>query len=256
MKVIRPSNNKITGGYTATHPAYDFAGLNLPDEILAGQDGIVIQSVNLYTNSWINTGKLTTRDYGNFIMIKHTDGTYELHAHLKKDSMFNVGAHVKAGKLIARIGNTGNSSGAHVHSEYRDANNKNIEVEFLNELPVSNQPMPIQSEMDKITQHDSTLKTAQDVLDKFTFKDGVISLKDSQIGQLQRNNADLQNVINGLTDNNKALTDLLAECELKCQQATDNKYNNLVQSIAEICKKILSLQFIADVREQLRKKDV
>lgn len=131
MQVIRPTNNPITGKYSTNHRGYDFAGLNLPDELRAGKDGTVIQVVNKYDKNWTATKPLTTEDYGNYILIKHTDGTYELHAHLKKDSMLPVGTKVKAGQLIARIGNTGNSSGPHVHSEFRNAQNQNIEVEFI-----------------------------------------------------------------------------------------------------------------------------
>lgn len=134
MKLIRPTNNPITGPYTQTHKGYDFAGLNLPDEVRAGMDGLVVETSNLYNTSWINTGVLTTRDYGNYIKVKHDDGTIELHAHLKKDSMLTIGTRVKAGQIIARIGNTGNSSGPHVHSEFRTAQNVNTEVEFINAL--------------------------------------------------------------------------------------------------------------------------
>lgn len=152
MKVYPPSDNPITGGYTDTHRAYDHAGLNLPDEIRAGMDGQVVEVLNKYDKSWqINTSNdpfkpkegtriLSTADYGNYIIVRHADGTRELHAHLKKDSMLPLGSKVTAGQVIARIGNTGNSTGPHVHSEYRDAQNKNIPVDFSKELIVSTQP--------------------------------------------------------------------------------------------------------------------
>lgn len=131
MKVQRPTNNSITGNYTSTHRAYDFAGLNLPDEVRAGMDGTVVETTNLYNTNWINTGVLTIRDYGNYIKVKHDDGTIELHCHLKKDSMLMIGTRVKAGQIIARIGNTGNSTGPHLHSEFRTAQNVNTPVEFV-----------------------------------------------------------------------------------------------------------------------------
>lgn len=130
MKVYLPTDNRLTRGYKTGHRGYDFAGLNLPDNVRAGKDGEIIERVNRYVNNWINTGTLTTRDYGNYIKVKHTDGTYELHAHLRKDSSFVTGTKVQAGQTIARIGNTGNSTGPHLHSEYRNADNKNIQVEF------------------------------------------------------------------------------------------------------------------------------
>jgi len=130
MKVQRPSKNPITGQYTMTHKGYDFAGLNLPDEIRAGLDGTVVETSNLYNTSWRNTGALTTRDYGNYIKVKHDNGSIELHAHIKQNSMLSIGTRVRAGQVIARIGHTGNSSGPHLHSEYRTAQNINIPVDF------------------------------------------------------------------------------------------------------------------------------
>ncbi|WP_406731255.1 M23 family metallopeptidase [Streptomyces sp. NBC_01794] len=56
--------------------------------------------------------------YGNAIVIKHANGNYSQYAHLSK---INVGAGqtVKTGQDIARSGNTGNSSGPHLHFEIR-----------------------------------------------------------------------------------------------------------------------------------------
>ena len=130
--MIRPTQNTLSRGYSSSHRGYDFRGLNLPDEVKVGASGIIIQRVDQYVNNWSNTGNLTTRDYGNYIKIRHNDGSFELHAHLKKGSALNKG-EVKAGQVCARIGNTGNSTGPHLHSEYRNSNNQNIQVEFKEE---------------------------------------------------------------------------------------------------------------------------
>ncbi|MCX4583696.1 M23 family metallopeptidase [Streptomyces sp. NBC_01481] len=60
--------------------------------------------------------------YGNAIVIKHANGTYSQYAHLSKINVF-VGKHVKTGQTIARSGNTGNSSGPHLHFEIRTTPN-------------------------------------------------------------------------------------------------------------------------------------
>lgn len=135
IKVYPPSDNPITQGYSKSHPAYDFAGRDLPDEDRCAMDGIITVAVNLYNTNWRNTGTLTTKDYGNFVTIRHADGSMELHAHLKKDSLLPEGSKVTAGQIIARIGNTGNSSGPHLHFEFRDKNNINIPVEFVKSSP-------------------------------------------------------------------------------------------------------------------------
>ncbi|MFI2352841.1 M23 family metallopeptidase [Streptomyces sp. NPDC019443] len=60
--------------------------------------------------------------YGNAIVIKHTNGKYSQYAHLSKVNV-TVGKSVKAGQTIARSGNTGNSSGPHLHFEIRTTPN-------------------------------------------------------------------------------------------------------------------------------------
>jgi murein DD-endopeptidase MepM/ murein hydrolase activator NlpD len=52
----------------------------------------------------------------NFIRILHDDGTMALYAHLKVESIqYPVGARVARGQFIAESGNTGYSSGPHLH---------------------------------------------------------------------------------------------------------------------------------------------
>lgn len=55
--------------------------------------------------------------YGNFIVIKHTDGMYSLYAHMRVKSNFKAGSTVKKGAKIGEVGNTGYSFGAHLHLE-------------------------------------------------------------------------------------------------------------------------------------------
>ncbi|MEU7297602.1 M23 family metallopeptidase [Streptomyces exfoliatus] len=60
--------------------------------------------------------------YGNAIVVKHTNGTYSQYAHLSKIKV-HVGQKVGAGQQIALSGNTGNSSGPHLHFEIRTTPN-------------------------------------------------------------------------------------------------------------------------------------
>ena len=60
--------------------------------------------------------------YGNYIVIKHSNGTQTLYAHLSSVSVA-VGESVSTGEVIGKSGNTGRSTGPHLHFEVRGATN-------------------------------------------------------------------------------------------------------------------------------------
>ncbi len=63
----------------------------------------------------------------NYIHIRHADGSTALYAHLKRGSLTTktVGQTVVAGELLATIGSSGVSNGAHLHFEIRSDGNFN-----------------------------------------------------------------------------------------------------------------------------------
>ncbi|MFD3700195.1 M23 family metallopeptidase [Streptomyces sp. NPDC058646] len=60
--------------------------------------------------------------YGNAIVIKHANKTYSQYAHLSKIQV-KIGQKVNMNQRIALSGNTGNSSGPHLHFEIRTTPN-------------------------------------------------------------------------------------------------------------------------------------
>ncbi len=60
--------------------------------------------------------------YGNYIVVKHSNGTQTLYAHNSSNAV-GVGAYVAAGETIGYVGNTGRSTGSHLHFEVRGAKN-------------------------------------------------------------------------------------------------------------------------------------
>ncbi|WP_139903892.1 murein hydrolase activator EnvC family protein [Clostridium thermarum] len=132
LEAIKVSNGKmycVTGKpYTITsyygnrlHPVlgtYRFhAGIDIGvytgTPIYALKDGVVVYSG-------------TMSGYGKVIMIHHGD-IISLYAH-NSSLVLNEGAQVKGGQLIAYSGNTGLSSGPHLHFEIRKTNGETVDA--------------------------------------------------------------------------------------------------------------------------------
>ena len=60
--------------------------------------------------------------YGNYVVVSHSNGTQTLYAHTSQNDV-SVGESVAQGQVIARVGSTGKSTGAHVHFEVRGGRN-------------------------------------------------------------------------------------------------------------------------------------
>lgn len=67
-------------------------------------------------------GRTCGGGYGNYIVIEHSNGTQTLYAHLSA-VYTQVGVRVDRGQWIGEVGNTGRSTGAHLHFEVRGARN-------------------------------------------------------------------------------------------------------------------------------------
>ncbi len=83
-------------------------------EVYAANSGIVIES----RDGW-NGG------YGNYIIIKHSNGIYSLYGHLSL-RLVQIGEKVNKGELIGYVGNTGYTlgpTGCHLHFEIRGGAN-------------------------------------------------------------------------------------------------------------------------------------
>ncbi|MFF2503937.1 M23 family metallopeptidase [Streptomyces sp. NPDC058067] len=94
----------------------------------SGQDFAVPQGTNVmaaHSGTVVKAGGNGAGDgpaYGNAIVIKHSNGKYSQYAHLSRIDV-RVGQKVSTGQHIARSGNTGNSSGPHLHFEIRTTPN-------------------------------------------------------------------------------------------------------------------------------------
>ncbi len=114
-----------TGGSWLAHPSpgavktQGLHGYNAVD--LAGSHGTPVRAaaageVIVSRSSGWNGG------YGQYIVIRHPNGAQTLYAHLSRNDV-GVGAYVTQGQVIGGMGNTGRSTGPHLHFEVRGGSN-------------------------------------------------------------------------------------------------------------------------------------
>lgn len=99
-------SRKINNGYLgySGHYAIDIAATT-DAAVYAADNGVVVSAS--YSGA-----------YGNVILINHKNGYYSRYAHLNSINV-SAGDIVEAGQLIGGAGNTGNSTGTHLHFEIR-----------------------------------------------------------------------------------------------------------------------------------------
>jgi murein DD-endopeptidase MepM/ murein hydrolase activator NlpD len=107
----------VSGGHRTQgihgHNGVDLGGLPIGSPVVASADGIVIIAKG---NGGWNGG------YGNYVVISHSNGTQTLYGHLSSTKV-SVGQKVEQGQTIGLLGNTGKSTGPHLHFEIRGAKN-------------------------------------------------------------------------------------------------------------------------------------
>jgi len=91
------------------HGAIDY-GVSAGTPVYAAADGVVIKTANLTTS------------YGTYVVIQHANGLQTWYAHGTSGSIcVSEGQTVSRGQQIMKSGNSGHSTGAHLHFEVRVA---------------------------------------------------------------------------------------------------------------------------------------
>ena len=135
-KIVMPLNREIsiTSPYgTRMHPILGASkfhnGIDLAanyENVYSVLDGVVTET------GWDNKGG------GNYIKIKHFDRFETAYLHLS-EIYYRVGEFVKAGFIIAKSGNSGNSTGPHLHFSVKEFGQNINPTHFLNDLIKVNQ---------------------------------------------------------------------------------------------------------------------
>lgn len=88
------------------HGALDY-GVPVGTKVYAAEEGIILYA------RWSSSG------FGNYVCIQHANGVRTYYAHGNGTFYVSEGQKVEKGQLIMLSGNTGNSSGPHLHFEVR-----------------------------------------------------------------------------------------------------------------------------------------
>jgi len=133
------TKHQLTQGYdgTFTHSgenryALDF-DLDTGTPVVAARSGLV---ADVKQDSNLGGPSTSYAQDANYILVWHDDGTFGNYVHLKRGgSLVKIGDRVEAGQRIGYSGNTGVSSGPHLHFDVRvptvDGRMQSVPIRFL-----------------------------------------------------------------------------------------------------------------------------
>lgn len=126
------------------------------DKIYSVADGtVVISKVN---GGGVNKG------YGYYVAIKH-NGFCSLYGHLQ-GLLVKVGQTVKAGQIIGKMGNTGTSTGAHLHFRLIEGNEVPFDRLDNGKTKGSVDPEPFLREAQEVVQTSNPIKEVAKVVEQ------------------------------------------------------------------------------------------
>ena len=140
----KDKRGNVTGKYT--HKGIDFA-------VPSGTD--VISPIN---GKVVDVGNEGKSGYGKFIKIESEDGKILVFGHLSKQFAKKDQEIIK-GEVIGRSGNTGKSTGPHLHFEVRDGNEKIDPVNYFRDLKSTDVTEP-----EDVSSGDTTIATTEKLL--------------------------------------------------------------------------------------------
>lgn len=106
--------------------SFDF-DLPIGTPVLAARDGVVFEVQDGYGEG----GTRESDEQGNMVVVWHADGTFALYGHLRKGVCAREGESVRAGDFLGWSGNSGYTSGPHLHFGVAVASDAGAEMQTI-----------------------------------------------------------------------------------------------------------------------------
>jgi len=133
-------NHSVTYPYGVKNARYAKGYHTGVDMVSADQNICAVVSGTVIESRWAGGKGADPNGWGNYVILRTTDGKYDLiHAHLSSVKV-SAGQKVTQGTVLGIMGNTGQSTGPHLHFEVRKApwqNKNDIDpIKWLDEIGV------------------------------------------------------------------------------------------------------------------------
>lgn len=166
--------NPVTGK-SEYHNGIDLAN-KLGTRLDANYSGKVIASGAATKNGYHSS-------YGNIVVIQDSSGNKHLYAHLEK-AIAKIGSYVQAGTQVGTIGSTGNSTGAHLHYNVKDAKGNNLDAATFAKQARTGTVAITQQLSQQVTATSTAISTTQQSIDEA--KSTLLSLQTDVLNQQEK----------------------------------------------------------------------
>ena len=110
------TSSRTINGVTSAHHGLDIGSNTGNDYIIASAKGVVYSSGDTCSNAGYYGNTCGGGGYGNYVIIEHPGSVYTIYAHLYPGSItVSNGDVVEQGQIIGKMGNSGSSTGTHLH---------------------------------------------------------------------------------------------------------------------------------------------
>ena len=107
------------------HAGIDISGSLFGSPIYSATDGTVIKTYSSCANNG-TYGSSCGGGYGNYIEVLTSNGYKITYAHIKNNIKVSTGSTVSKGQVIGYVGNSGSSTGTHLHFQIENANGSSL----------------------------------------------------------------------------------------------------------------------------------